>query len=208
MADDNNTDDNNNTNASANSSNSTVDWRESLGDLSKHERISGFKTTKELAQAYIDSPLPRKLPESVDGYTVPQNIKIKGLRKMALENKISQNQLDGILAFNKELTDQSLNDIKERRKGEVQKLKEEWGNDYDKNIKVAEKALKHYDTEDGSISKLLKNNNMKDNPTIMRFMHKLGSSLKEDSFVGDSGNVKKPKSSLASRLFPDHPKRG
>lgn len=205
MADD-PTGSNHNTNASATTESTPApDWRQGLGELAGHDRIVGFKSTKELAEAYVNSPKPRKLPASVDEYKVPEEVKIKGLRSMALANKISQDQLDGILKFNRDLSSKTLQSRQEQHTKDVKALKDEWGDKYDSNLKLAKKALKQYDSEDESVSKLLKAANMSDNPSVMRFMHKLGKALGEDTFVESSGNVKKGKASLAERLFPNHP---
>lgn len=202
-------DDSNGSNPNTNAPTDTTpapDWRQGLGELAGHDRIVGFSSAKELAEAYINSPKPLKLPTSTDEYTLPKEVKIKGLRSMALSNKMSQDQLDGILKFNQDLTSKALQSRQEQQAKDIKTLKDEWGDKYENNIALAKKALKHYDSKDEDVSKLLKMGNMGDNPAVMRFMHKLGESLGEDSFVSNSGNTKTTKASIAERLFPNHPK--
>lgn len=197
---------NDNTDSGSNSGENAVpDWRTDLGDLAKHEKLSGFKSAKELAKAFVDSPEPVTLPQSAEEYKVPEAVKIKGLRKMAHKNKFTQTQLDGLLEYHNSVTSETLEQIKEKREKAASELKTTWGNDYDKNLDLAKRALKHFDSKEGEVSKLLTEAGMGSDPRVLKFMHKLGGTLKEGSFMKDDGNVKKPAKSVASRLFPNHP---
>lgn len=181
------------------------DWKTTLGDLAKHERMTGINSLQDLAKAYVESPSLPKLPTKVDEYTLPDTVKIEGLRTMALENKFTQEQLDGLIKFHDGLASKALKDEKERRTKAEEKLKTEWGDKYKANLELAKKALKHFDGEQEGIADLLKNSGMANDPKIIKFLHKLSGTLKEGEHIGDDGNVKKPEKSIASRLFPNHP---
>lgn len=184
----------------------TTDWREGLGDLRSNEGISKFQSARELAQAYLDKPDAPKLPENKDGYTVPERVKIKGLRQMAHENRMTQAQLDGILKYNEKMTKAALEQRKTRLDSDMAKLKEEWGDNYDANVKQAEKVLSKMDFDDGTVAKLLTTAGLDKDTKLLKFLYKVSKSMGEDTFVNSEGNVKMPSSSLASRLFPNHPK--
>ena len=183
--------------------NAQNDWKEALGDLASDERFKGFNTVKELADAYAKAPKPRKLPNSPEEYTVPENVKVKGLRAMAHSNRLSQKQLDGILEYNNRITSNAQEAIKNQQAAAVAQLKEEWGDKYEENIAKAKKAVSHFD-KDGELTEFLQKTRAGDNPKVLRFMHKLGKSLDEDGFMKGDDNVRKPSKSLAERMFPNH----
>lgn len=199
MSDGNNDNDNDNNN----NNDSTSDWRDALEDLKSHERLSGIKSLKDLAKAYIDSSSNVTLPASVDEYKIPENVKIKGLRSMALANKFTQDQLNGLIKFHEEAANKTLQTTKEKRTAAEASLKQEWGDKYDSNLALARKALEYFD-KDKQLTEQLKSAGMANDPQIVRFLHKLSGTLKEGRFIGDDGNPPKPKKSKAQILFPNH----
>lgn len=182
-----------------------VNWRTDLGELASNERIAGIKSVRELAQAYINAPQAPKLPNSKDDYQLPEKIRIKGLRQMAHENKMTQAQLDGLLKFNEAVTKAALEQRNARVNNDIAKLKEEWGDNYEAHLKQAERALSKMDFDEGTVQKLLSEAGMAKDPRILKFLHKVGKTLGEDTFINSEGNAKMPSSSLAKRLFPNHP---
>lgn len=183
------------------------DWKQELGDLGTHERIANVGSVKELAERVVNTPTLPKLPESVDGYKVPETVKIKGLRTMALNNKLTQEQLDGVLKFNNEATTTAVNNLRQERLKAVDKLKSEWGDKYDEHLNIAKRAFTHFDDEEGTMNKFLKESRAGDNPTVLRFMHRVGKLLQEDGhFQSDDRTTVKGKSA-AARLFPNHPSK-
>lgn len=180
-----------------------VNWRDQLGEFASHERVRGFKSLKEMAEAYVSSPTPPQLPESHEGYTLPEKTKIEGLRKMAYSNKLTQEQLNGVLKFNEDITKKAVETINEQRRNAISSLKKDWGDDYEANIKDAQLALKSLDT-DGEMTKFLKTSGMSDDPRIAKFLHKIGGTMKEGGYIGSDGNIKKKPKSPASRIFPNH----
>lgn len=192
-----------NTNDDNAGSSAPVNWKDQLGDLANHDRVKGFSSIKELVQAYANQPVPPSIPESSDGYTLPEKIKVKGLRKMAHENKLSQKQLDGILSFNEQSTKKAIEEMNEQRKSAIASLRKDWGDDYDSNMKSAQQALKSLD-QNNEMSKFLATTGMADDPRVAKFLHRIGSTMGEGGFIGSDGNVKKKAKSKAERIFPNH----
>lgn len=181
----------------------SFNWKDQLGDLVSNDRLSGFTSIRDLAKAYVDLPPPAKVPESVDGYKLPDTVRIEGLRSMALDNKLTQEQLEGLIKFHEGLTKKSLEDVKNQRTKAEQKLRDEWGDEYDNNLKTAKGILK---SEAGKeISELLKTSGMANDPKVIKFLHTIGMTMKEGGHIGDDSNVRKSNKSRAERLFPNHP---
>ena len=65
-----------------------------------------------------------------------------------------------------------------------QELKNEWGADYDKNLKVTQAGFKEF-ADEGMIG-LVKELGIDGDPRVLRFFHKLGMQLGEDKSVKDA----------------------
>ena len=63
---------------------------------------------------------------------------------------------------------------------QVTKLQQEWGSGFDKELKVAQIALKQF-ADEGMINEL-KEAGLDTNPTLIRLMNKIGKNLNEDTF--------------------------
>jgi hypothetical protein len=199
---------NENTNENTNENENKPDptqWRTDLGDLGNHERVKSFATVKDLAQAHADivEHKGRTLPENVEGYKLPEGIKIKGLRTMAHANKFSQENLDSILKFNGEASKAMMDSHNTATKERADKLKETWGESFDGNVSLAKRAIKHFDP-DGDMTKYLETTKAGDDARVISFMHKIGSLLNEDGYLKSEDNTQGDKKSLAERMFPNH----
>lgn len=183
------------------------DWKQELGDLGTHEKLSNMGSVKELAEAVVNAPAAIKLPEKVEDYKLPNGDHIKGLRTMALNNKLSQSQLDGVLKFNNDATRTAMAGIKAKQQESIKKLKEEWGDKYNENIRLAQRAFQHFDDETGTMKKYLTESRAGDNPTVLKFMNNVGKMLKEDGYLKSDDRTDNKNKSVASRLFPNHPSR-
>lgn len=195
---------NDNTNASGGEKNHALSWKDQLGDLANHDRVKNLGSIRAMAEALVSTPTPPTLPETSDGYTLPEKIKVKGLRKMAHENQLTQKQLDGILSFNEGVTKSALEEASKKKADAVATLKSEWGDDYENNLNKAKQTLKSIDNKDREMAKLLTTTGMADDPRVAKFLHKLSGTLQEGGFVNSEGNIKKKPSSLAERMFPNH----
>ena len=124
---------------------------------------------------------------------------------MAHENKLTQDQLNGVLRFNGQATKMALDGAKARREAALGDLKKDWGDKYDANTALIDRTLKHFDKE-GHMTELLTKTGMKSEPKVLKFLHSIGASLGEDTFDrGDENVNNNKKKSAAARLFPNHP---
>jgi hypothetical protein len=67
-------------------------------------------------------------------------------------------------------------------------LKTEWGSEYDKNLSITQRAFKRL-TDDfkDPIAKLIKDNGLESDPSVLKFFHKLANELDEDKNIGGGG---------------------
>jgi hypothetical protein len=190
-----------------NNENKPKSWKESLGELASNEKIAKFESVADLAKAFLNAPSAPAVPENVDGYKLPEGVKIKGLRSMALGQKLTQGQLEGVLKFNSQATKAALEKIKSEREAATATLKKDWGEKYDEKVGYIDKALKHFD-KDGELTEYLTRTGAKSDPRVMKFMSSLGALLKEDGFIKGDDNVDPKKGkSAAARMFPNHPQK-
>lgn len=189
-------------------------WLSSLGDdLKGNERLQGFKSVGDLANAFVNMKTAPEIPESKDGYKLPADLKIKGLKTLAHENGISQNQLDAILKYNSDINLANLQAISDHRKSKSAELKETWGEKFETRTTRASEVVNRFD-KDGDLGKFLKSTNMADNPKILRFLNRIGREVgemeaklgQEGGFIPSASNVKKTAKSPAEVLFPKHAK--
>ena len=75
--------------------------------------------------------------------------------------------------------------LESQRKETEQSLKQEWGFDYDKNVRAAQRALDVYGDED---LKQLMNTEVGNNPAIIKLFHRLGQEVTEDMAQNTQNN--------------------
>jgi len=73
------------------------------------------------------------------------------------------------------------------------------GDKFDENVKVAQNAVNKYGTPE--LQQLLKDHGMGNHPEVIRFMVRVGRTLKED-VPGSSGNVSNKASDRVDRMYP------
>lgn len=71
---------------------------------------------------------------------------------------------------------------------ELQKLKSEWGEAFKTKAHQANVALSHFDT-DGTMPQTLKELGLSNNPTLIKFLAKVGETLSEDKISGQAGDT-------------------
>lgn len=184
----------------------SFDFTSELGDLAENETIKGFTTVQDLAKALLEAPSAPEVPADVDGYKLPENTAVKGLRKLALENGVTQKQLDAFLDFHANtVADGIAQDAKARKEG-LKALKKEWGGKYDGQLAIAKKAIGYFDKE-GELTKLLNETKFGDDARMIKFMHSIGTLLAEDGLIKSDNNINNQSGkSHAARMFPTHNK--
>jgi hypothetical protein len=138
------------------------------------------------------------VPESFEGYdlknNVPENIKpneklVESLRKKSHELSLLPTQAQGILDhINVMIGEETLKNnqkIEEQIEAQTNELKQEWGGNYDKNIKIAKAGLKQF-TENDEM-KYLHDAGFLDDKVVKKVFHKIGAALSEDKHFSDDG---------------------
>lgn len=79
--------------------------------------------------------------------------------------------------------------------------KEIGGDKLDENLAVAKKARDAFATE--GFRDFLEQTKLGNHPEMVRFMHRVGKAMSEDSLVTPGGGTKTPEMSAAQRMYPN-----
>ena len=171
-------------------------WNAYLSDVNKsNDRLQGIESLDALAEALISSPQAPVVP-APNEYGLGEGH--ERLTEAANKLSLTKAQLDGLMTHN----DTELAFIDAEYKQGLETLKTgEWKDVFDANLNVAQKTLSHFD-KDGEMTKILRESRAGNNPTVVKFLHAIGLTLGEDTFV--SGDTTPPNSgkTQAQRLYP------
>jgi hypothetical protein len=111
----------------------------------------------------------------------------EAFRKEAHEARVLPNQAQKLYNWYNEYSKNALDTMQagiEQRQIEAEEtLKEEWGEEYEANLRSARLALKAID--DTNLNAYLDETGMGDNPVMIRALSKLGSRLVDDKILGE-----------------------
>ncbi len=136
------------------------------------------------------------LPESVDkyefkapeGYTPEFQAELK---KFAFENNILPSQVESLLGWYKGVADKGVADEEASYAAaaavKVGELKKEWGPAFDKNLLVAQGAVKQFCTPEEI--KYIQDTGLGNDPTFIKMWNKVGKGLGEHKFVGEANKM-------------------
>ncbi len=188
-------------------------WLDGLpDDLKSNETIKAFKGPQELAKALLDTKakLP-VVPESADKYEVavpeghPKDDNfINWFKDTALQAGLTQNQAAILNKGYVDLQAAMLKQFAEDDKKAVDALRKEWGNDYDRNLAVADKAVKQFMSA-GDV-KYVESMGWHVNPVFNRMMFQIGKAVSEDTLREgnpQSSCVRRDAAGNAVMEFPD-----
>jgi hypothetical protein len=133
------------------------------------------------------------LPESVDKYEVkaPEGAQLdegfmKGFKEAALKSGVLPKQAEKLVGWYSEAASKALEAqqtaLQTQRTEGLNTLKKEWGQGWDKNVAMAKAAVKEYGGEE--FGKFLKDTGLTNDPAMIKFMAKLGSTLTEAQMHG------------------------
>jgi hypothetical protein len=128
--------------------------------------------------------LENKLPE---GYEANQEL-YDGFKKAAYELNILPDQAQGIMDFfNDQVVkqyDAQSDQARHQYESDKKKLQDEWGGDYERNLKIADVGLEEFASDEEI--KLLEQTGITNNPVFTKIFNKVGQALnKEGSFHDD-----------------------
>jgi hypothetical protein len=159
------------------------------------EGIRGFEGFKDiqdvgtLATRYVDTvkglPVIPEKPEAYeitvpDGLPVDENF-LTGFKGVAHQAKLTQEQVKTVTDWWNGTLQAGIAQQAKVQEETVKALKDEWKGDFDKNLELSKTALKKMGGEE--LAAYLEESKLGDNPVMIKFFHKLGQTISEDSFV-------------------------
>jgi len=169
-------------------------WRDALPETIRgNEKLANFESVDKLVETFLQSqadvdPASYGLPEDMGHFA-----------KLAAENKLSKDQVGKLIAFDKASTaaveQQYLEGLKQLETVE-------WKEDFKGNVDIAKQALAHFD-KTGEVKQMLEATRAGNNPAVVRFLHAIGLTLQEDSFVKGTALAGRPNRSQADIMYGD-----
>tara|TARA_R100000426_G_scaffold79322_1_gene56978 strand:- start:20 stop:856 length:837 start_codon:yes stop_codon:yes gene_type:complete len=157
-------------------------------------RIPLPKTEEEKAELYgklgrPDAPEKYEVNVGQDYEQYFNESALNEFKNVAHKIGLNNDQVSALIDFQKSQVDYELQNqpgmLESQRKETEQSLKQEWGFDYDKNVRAAQRALDVYGDED---LKQLMNTEVGNNPAIIKLFHRLGQEVTEDMAQNTQNN--------------------
>ena len=105
--------------------------------------------------------------------------------------KLTQDQLTKLIQFNTDINTDTVALAKQTRedatKEAEKKLQTDWGNDYEANVKLAEKAVTVLGGDE--MVQVLETLGLTRNPTVVKLFHTIAKKIGEDSLIVDDPKV-------------------
>jgi len=164
---------------------------------SKYSELSKFKSVNDLADAYlsIESKMgrPSGIPESPNDYKYdfPEEFQYDEkledkFRALAHEAGITQDQYSKFQDFAVSIATEvaETNQVESKQMGDdnrekMEQLEKEWGDNWDKNITNARKALKKFVGDNGV--EWAESRGIDNDPVFLKLLSGMGNSMKEDT---------------------------
>jgi len=167
-------------------------WFDGLNDeLKGDESLKSFENVDALAKEYLSLKNAQiKLPEKPEDYeiTVPEGADLddgavsqfKSLaHELGIAPETAQKLIDFDVERSKALAESYETAVNKELSAAETALKSEWGNDYDANLKDANKAVKQFGGDD--FVKFLADSGMGRNPMVVKVFYAIGKALNEDT---------------------------
>jgi len=136
-----------------------------------------------------DLPPKTENEYKIDYTKFPEGIKIdpereKSFLKLCHTMGMTNKQVQGVMDRYAELITEGLKIQESQRKSTEETLRNEWGDNFDTNIRLAQKAFLAYADEQDKANI----DQFGNNPALLRILFKIGKDMEEDVFVkGDTG---------------------
>lgn len=138
-------------------------------------------------------------PETADKYevTIPNDMEhfmpkedISQFKNVAHKIGLNNEQVNALMEFQvsatKNAIDNEGNVLKQEKEQSTEALKKEWGYDYDKNVRAAQRALNVYG--DAELQQLLSETSAGNNPAVVKFLATIGKEVTEDMAQNTTNN--------------------
>lgn len=158
-------------------------------DLRGSEQLKGFDSAEKLARAHLETlgklPVVPEKPEAYqltipDGHPVNAEL-VSQFQKWAHEAGLSQDQAAKI-GQNYIAAEAAIMAQMQKADNEAQTvIKTEWGDKFDANLAVAQKAVVQFCTAEEQ--KFLEESRLGNNPVLVRMFHRIGQAMSEDKLL-------------------------
>lgn len=153
-----------------------------------------------------DAPIEYEAFKVPEGFEVNEDVQ-KDLIDFAHEKRLSQEEAQKLADMNTKAAQDAVNEMYGKWEG-IQKDwrnaakadKEYGGEDFDKNLGLAKRALKEYGTPE--LAEAVELTGMGNHPELVRFLVRVGKTLSEDNVMNEGGAITSTEQ-LAKRLFPN-----
>jgi len=169
-------------------------WRDALPETIRgNESLAQFESVDKLVETFLQGQA------DVDpaSYGLPEDM--GHIAKMAAENKLSKTQVEKLLEFDKA-------SVAATEQKYIEGLKQletvEWKEDFKTNVDIAKRALTHFD-KTGEVKAMLEATRAGNNPAVVKFLHAIGMTLQEDSFVKGAAPTGAAGKSQADIMYGD-----
>ena len=169
----------------------TPTFAESLPEQYRdNPRFKDVTSLEDLAKRLAEAPEKPVVPETLEGYdissvTAIDQSQVTPFLTVAHNAGLTQDQ---VLAL-AEMEGKRLEAEFTAAKGEVAKLKEEWGDSWDENLKVANDAIYAVNERVPGLAEAFQKDRMlRNNPLVIKLFHEIGKAIGPDSFeTGGTG---------------------
>ena len=180
----------------------TVNFIQQLMEQANAQGDSQGQAATEGEQQETEAP---PIPDHWDKYEaatpVPDTVK-----QMAHKAGLTQEQFAATLdTFGKYSQAQKMAELEQIKQEGQKYVKETWGQDAERNLNLARRALQTVDT-DGALKEMLETTGYGSHPVVLQFFSNLGKNLQEGGFL--RGELKKPAGAgktKAQILYPNMP---
>lgn len=136
-------------------------------------------------------------------YKLPEKFPYPDIVDVAKKHNISPEGLDDFIKFQSAKNLEAHKTFQAHQAKEVEALQQEWGDEFKANVAAANRVISHFDGEDKALVKFLQATGGANNPTVIKFLHKIGAALIEDGFLtSESTPTREAKKSAAQTLYP------
>lgn len=125
-----------------------------------------------------------KRPNIPDGMVYNEDLEKKFLpiaHKIGLNNR----QVDALIAWQTDVMKEESEQYKQDMKDAEERLKKEWGNDYNNKISIAQRVVKDYANQE--VVDFLEKTRLGNNPAFIKFIYEIGSALVEEGAAPKGG---------------------
>jgi hypothetical protein len=170
-------------------------------ELLSNERLKDVKSVEDLANRLVSAKLAPEIP-APDGYKLPEGTPPE-LGQFAHENKLTQEQLDGVMGKVNEWYEGREQLLLKEISDQGQAKLVEWGEAAKENLGLANSGVSYIEAKHPGLRDMLVDTGYGNHPLLMDVFKTIGEMVKEGSFVGgDTNTPATKKMTAAEKMYP------